>query len=72
MNYLVNGDYLGEYILNQATQYQVDVPYIGLPYLTAGDTISIETEYGYKTIFIESNTITFDGGLSGVIKGVGN
>ena len=47
MNYLVNGDYLGEYILNQATQYQVDVPYIGLPYLTAGDTISIENSQNY-------------------------
>lgn len=70
LNYFVNGDYLGEYILREATQYQVNANYIGLPYLCAGDTVSIETEYGYKNVFIERSTLKYDGGLSGSIMGV--
>lgn len=72
LNMAYNTDDLGQYILNQATKYEVQANYIGLPYITAGDTINIETEYGYKTIFVEKSELKFDGGLTGNITGVGN
>lgn len=67
-----NTNALGNYILSNAYQYQVDFNYIGLPYLEAGDTINIETPYGTKSIFIEKIVNKFDGGLGGTIVGVGN
>lgn len=67
-----NTNTLGEYILNNAYKYKVDLNYIGLPYLEASDTINVETPYGMKSIFIEKSTLKFDGGLSGSITGVGN
>lgn len=67
-----NTNTLGQYILDNAYKYEVDVDFVGLPYLEASDTINIETPYGTKSIFIEKLSIKFDGGLSGRIVGVGN
>lgn len=62
----------GNYLLDNAYKYKIKTEYTGLPYLEAGDTISIETRFGYKTMFIEKQQITFDGGIEGMLEGVGN
>lgn len=63
---------VGNYLLNNSYKYKVKTEYTGLPYLEAGDTVSIETRFGYKDMFIEKHEITFDGGIKGTIEGVSN
>lgn len=65
-------NYIAEYYLNIAKDYDVSFDYGGDPSIEAGDTIKVETKYGMKEMFIRKNTITFDGGLSCSIEGVGN
>lgn len=64
--------YIGNYILNNSSSYKIRVSYNGDPSIEAGDMISVETKYGIKTMFITKNTMTFDGGFSCSIEGVGN
>lgn len=67
-----NMSYLAEYILNNASSYKIKVDYNGDPSIEAGDTINVETKYGIKSMFITKNTMTFNGGFSCSIEGVGN
>lgn len=57
-------------ILNYAPSYEMTFDYNGDPSLEAGDYISVETPYGYKSLFIQKNRFKFDGGLEGSIEGV--
>lgn len=55
----------------------VRVNTIGIPYLNIGDTISLETKYNntannYKNIMITKQKISYDGGLSSEIEGIGD
>lgn len=60
----------GTNLLNNTPSYEMKFDYNGDPSLEAGDYINVETPYGYKTLFIQKNRFTFDGGLSGSIEGV--
>ena len=66
------GNYANNYknILDYTPSYEMSFEYNGDPSLEAGDYISVETPYGYKTLFIQKNTFKFNGGLSGSIEGV--
>ena len=56
--------------LENAPSYEISFEYNGDPSLEAGDYIEVETPYGNKPVFIQKNTFTFNGGLSGSIEGV--
>lgn len=56
--------------LNYTSSYEMNFEYIGDPSLEAGDYINVETQYGYKSLFIQKNRLRFDGGLEGSIEGV--
>lgn len=57
-------------ILNYTPSYEMRFDYNGDPSLEAGDYINVETQYGYKPLFIQKNHFKFDGGLEGYIEGV--
>lgn len=63
---------VADFLLNNNFNYTINVNTIGDPSLEVGDTISIETKFGFKDMIITKNSLTFDGGLSGNIEGVGN
>ena len=56
--------------LSYTPSYEIKFEYNGDPSLEAGDYISVQTPYGYKSLFIQKNRFKFDGGLSGSIEGV--
>lgn len=56
--------------LSYTPSYEIRFDYNGDPSLEAGDYISVQTPYGYKSLFIQKNRFKFDGGLSGSIEGV--
>ena len=56
----------------ESKSIKINANYIGDPSLVPGDTVLIETKYGYKKIIITKQSLTFDGGLSGTIEGVGD
>ena len=58
--------------MNNSSSYKIRVSYNGDPSIEAGDMVYVETKYGIKTMFITKNTMTFDGGFSCSIEGVGN
>lgn len=64
--------YMIEGIYNNNHNHKMDINYIGDPSLIPGDSILIETMFGNKNIIITKQKLTFDGGLSGNIEGVGN
>ena len=69
--YVFNQNILNGFnFLEKTPQYQINFEYIGDPSLEAGDYISVQTPYGYKSLFIQKNRFKFDGGLSGSIEGV--
>ena len=61
-----------EYYLNIDKKYKVSGNYIGDPSYIPGDTISVETKFGYKDFIITKHSLTFDGGLSGNFEGMGD
>lgn len=61
---------VGEYVLKNASGYNVSFEYNGDPSIEAGDYVSVETDYGPVNLFVEDNYFKFDGGLSGSIGGV--
>ena len=63
---------IATHIFNNDTKYKINFEYFGNPMHEAGDVVSIETDYGFRDIFIEKLKLTFDGSLSGTIEGVGN
>lgn len=56
--------------LSYTPSYEIRFDYNGDPSLEAGDYISVQTPYGYKSLFIQKNRFKFDGGLEGSIEGV--
>lgn len=56
--------------LSYTPSYKIRFDYNGDPSLEAGDYISVQTPYGYKSLFIQKNRFKFDGGLEGSIEGV--
>ena len=60
------------FYLEKDKKYKVTGNYIGDPSLTPGDTISVETKFGYKDLILTKSSLTFDGGLSGSFEGMGD
>lgn len=61
-----------DFYLTRDKKYKVTGTYIGDPSLTAGDTISVETKFGYKNVVLTKSSLKFDGGLSGSFEGMGD
>ncbi|MBQ7139996.1 MAG: hypothetical protein IJO32_00660 [Bacilli bacterium] len=59
-------------IKNNYGQYDIEFNWKQDPRITAGSLIQIETDFGYKTMFVEQQIFKFDGSLSGSTKGVSN
>ncbi len=74
-NYFYSGNNLknnANFYLTRDKKYKVTGNYIGDPSLTAGDTISVETKFGYKNVVLTKSSLKFDGGLSGSFEGMGD
>lgn len=63
---------ISNYYLSQNRKYEIASEYIGDPSLTPGDMITVETKFGNKNIILTKNSLTFDGGLTGNFRGVGD
>lgn len=61
-----------ELVKNDYKTYNVSFNYIGDPKIKPGRIINIETKYGIKQIKVLKHTLTFNGGLTGSIEGVGD
>ena len=61
-----------DFIKNNYKKYNVKIDYFGNPAYETNDVLKIETPYGYKTMRILKHSLTFNGGLSGSIEGVGD
>lgn len=68
---LLDDDFYNFYI-KYSKPYKISASYIGNPTLEPGDTISVETKYGYKNMIITKQSLTFNGGLQGTIEGIGD
>ena len=53
-------------------EFDIRFKYIGNPNINVGSIITIETEYGERQMKILKHTLTFNGGLTGTIEGVGD
>ena len=59
-------------INNENKKYNVSINYVGDPNIKPNMTVPIETQYGDKQIKVLKHTLTFNGGLTGTIEGVGD
>ena len=53
-------------------KYDVEINYIGDSNINIDDIVEVETQYGIREVRILEHDLTFNGGLSGTIKGVGD
>lgn len=61
------------YLLQQSYKnYNVSIKYIGDPNIRPNMIVPIETQYGEKEIKVLKHTLTYNGGLTGTIEGVGD
>ncbi len=60
------------YYLNIDKKYKVTGNYNGDPSFVPGDSISVETKFGYKDVIMTKHSLTFDSGLSGSFEGMGD
>lgn len=60
------------YLKSNMYEFDIRFKYIGNPNINVGSIITIETEYGERQMKILKHTLTFNGGLTGTIEGVGD
>lgn len=60
-----------QFYLSFGQNYSVSLKYNGDPSYLVGDAITVETVFGNKDMIITKHSLTFDGGLSGTIEGIG-
>ena len=53
-------------------KYNIQIQYTGDPSIKPNMTVPIETQYGEKQVKVLRHTLTFNGGLTGTIEGVGD
>lgn len=61
---------MAQYYLDNATQYKVNFEFFGNARVKPGDTIKVETRYGYIYIWVEKTEFNYDGGLTCKVEGV--
>lgn len=61
---------MAQYYLDNATQYQVSFEFFGNARVKPGDTIKVETRYGYIYVWVEKTEFNYDGGLTCKVEGV--
>ena len=59
-------------INNENKKYNVSINYVGDPNIKPNMLVPIETQYGDKEVKVLKHTLTFNGGLTGTIEGVGD
>lgn len=59
-------------IFDEYKKYDISFNYIGDPNIKPMMIIPIETQYGIKQVKVLKHTLTFNGGLTGSIEGVGD
>lgn len=53
-------------------KYDISINYTGDPSIKPNMIVPIETQYGEKQVKVLRHTLTFNGGLTGTIEGVGD
>lgn len=53
-------------------KYDIKINYVGDPKIKPNMIVPFETQYGNKQVKVLKHTLTFDGGLTGTIEGVGD
>lgn len=61
---------MADYYLDNATQYEVSFEFFGNARVKPGDTIKVETRYGYIYVWVEKTEFNYDGGLTCKVEGV--
>lgn len=61
---------MAQYYLDNATQYKVNFEFFGNARVKPGDTIKVETRYGYIYVWVEKTEFNYDGGLTCKVEGV--
>lgn len=61
---------MAQYYLDNATQYKVSFEFFGNARVKPGDTIKVETRYGYIYVWVEKTEFNYDGGLTCKVEGV--
>lgn len=61
---------MAQYYLDNATQYKVSFEFFGNARVKPGDTIKVETRYGYIYVWVEKTEFNYDGGLICKVEGV--
>ena len=59
-------------INDENKKYDVQIQYTGDPSIKPNMIVPIETQYGEKQVKVLRHTLTFNGGLTGTIEGVGD
>lgn len=59
-------------INNENKKYDVSIKYTGDPNIKPNMTVPFETQYGEKQVKVLKHILTFNGGLTGTIEGVGD
>lgn len=59
-------------INNENKKYDIQIQYTGDPNIKPNMIVPIETQYGEKQVKVLRHTLTFNGGLTGTIEGVGD
>lgn len=59
-------------INNENKKYDISIKYTGDPSIKPNMIVPIETQYGEKQVKVLRHTLTFNGGLTGTIEGVGD
>lgn len=65
-------DNLCNKIIDDYKTYDISIKYVGDPNIKPNMILPIETQYGEKQIKVLKHTLTFNGGLTGTIEGVGD
>ena len=63
---------ISQKIKSEYKKYDISIRYIGDPNITPNMIVPIETQYGNKQVKVLKHTLTFNGGLTGTIEGVGD
>lgn len=63
---------INQYYQDNDDKFKATIEYFGDPSIECGDLLEVETEYGYKNIFVSKHQLKFDGGLTGLIEGTCN
>jgi len=63
---------INQHYLENDDIYKITIEYFGNPAIECGDLLKVETDFGYKKVFVSKHQLKFDGGLTGIVEGTCN